>query len=259
MIKLLLIDDEKDFREYLKRFFSWRGYEVYTAASGQEALTIVKNEKPELALLDINMPDMDGLEVLRHIKNISPEIKVIMVTVSNDPDTIEKAKKLGADEFVEKPFATNYLEDKVILKVSEMSKDRQSPRILIVDDEEGIRDILRMFLKQRFECDIFEANNADEALTLLRQNKFDLIFLDIKMPGRSGMNVLKEKEKLDYKPCIWVLTGFDSTEVAHKVIEQGADDYLPKDFSQQVLDSKVRDFLSKIGKYKPKGSGDSAR
>ena len=257
MIKLLLVDDEKGLCEYLRDFFKPRGYDIFIATNGQDALNIVKKENPELVLLDINMPGMDGLEVLRHIKNISSQTKVIMVTIRDDADTEEKAKNLGADEFVKKPFTIDYLEDVVILKVNEMTKSKEPARILIVDDEEGIRDSLRKFLAGRFECEIFEAGNGEVALDLLRANKFDLVFLDIKMPGISGMDVIREKKKLDYRPYFWVITRFDSEEVAHKVIEQGADDYIPKPFSLRVLDSKVRNFLAMIGKYKPKGSADS--
>lgn len=258
MIKLLLVDEERDLCEYLKNFFNPRGYNVYTAMNAGDALTIVKQEKPELVILNINLQGADGWEILRQIKKIFPQIKIIVLSLSNDPDTIEKAKNLGADELVKKPFTIDYLEDVVILKVSSMHKERQPPQILIVDDEEDFRIILREFLKKRFECNISETNNVEEALNLMQKNKFDLIFLDIKMPRRSGADVIKEKEKLDYRPCIWVLTAFDSEEVARKVIDQGADDYLPKSSSLRVLDIKVRDFLSKIGKYRPKDSGDSA-
>lgn len=258
MIKLLVVADERDIREYLKNFFNRRGYNVYVAGNAQDGLSIVKEERPELVLLDINLQDTDGLEVLRQIKKLFPQTKVIMLSVSDAPDTIEKAKSLGADEFVKKPFVIDDLEDAVILKASQINKYRQLPQILIADDEEDFRVILKAFLQKNFECDIFETNNAEEALNLIRKNRLDLIFLDIKMPGRSGMDVIREKEKLGYKPCIWVITAFDSEEVAHKVIEQGADDYLPKSFSLRVLDTKVRDFLSKIGKYRPKDSGDSA-
>ena len=259
MIKLLLVDDEKGLCEYLRDFFKPRGYNVFVATNGQDALSIAKKEKPELVLLDINMPGMDGLEVLRRIKSISPEARVIMITVSDDADTRQKAKNLGADEFIKKPFTTDYLEDVVILKVNEMIKAKESAKILIIDDEEGIRSSLREFLVKRFECEIKEAVNGQEALNLLRKDKFDLLLLDIKMPGISGIDVIKEKKKLDYKPRIWVITGFDSAEVAKEVIKQGADDYIPKPFSLRVLDSKVRNFLAQIGKYKPKGSGDSER
>lgn len=259
MLKLLIIDDEKGMCDYLKDFFSSRGYEVAIATNGQDAISAVKKYSPEIILLDINMPGMEGLEVLRQIKKISSRSRVIMVTVSDDIDTREKAKALGADEFIRKPFTTNYLEDVVILKVGEIAKAKELAKILLVDDEEGIRNSLREFLSGRFECEISDAADGEEALKLLKSNKFDLVFLDIKMPGISGTDVIKEKKKLAYKPQIWVITHFDSEEVAHKVIEQGADDYIPKPFSLRILDNKVRNFLASIGKYKPKGGGDSGR
>lgn len=183
MIKLLIVDDEKDLCEYLKNFFKPRGYDISIATNGQDALSVVKKENPELVLLDINMPGMDGLEVLRRIKSAYPQTKVIMITISDDADTRQKAENLGADEFVKKPFTINYLEDVVILKVNEMTKSKEPARILIVDDEAGIRDALRKFLNGRFECKISEAANGKEALDSLRTGKFDLVLLDIKMPG----------------------------------------------------------------------------
>lgn len=259
MIKLLIVDDEKGLCDYLRSFFSPKGYEVFTATSAKTALALVNKESPELVLLDVNMPDMNGLEALRLIKKTSTQTRVIMVTVNDDNDTREKAKALGADEFIRKPFTTDYLEDVVILKVNEITKAKEPAKILIVDDEEGIRSSLKEFLTKRFECEISEADNGESALGLLRKNKFDLIFLDIKMPGISGMEIIKEKKKLDYKPTIWVMTRFDSEEVAHKVVEQGADDYIPKPFSLRALDGKIRNFLAQIGKYKSKGIGDSGK
>lgn len=259
MIKILVVDDEKELCGYLKDFFTSRGYEVLTALNGRDAVSIVKKENPELVLLDITMPVMDGLETLRQIKNISPQAKVIMVTINDDNDTKQKAKDLGADEFVGKPFTTDYLENVVILKISEITRDKEPARFLIVDDEEDIRRSLRNFLSRHFECEIKEASGGKEAIDLLKRSRFDLVLLDIRMPGISGIDVIKEKKRLNYKPCIWAITGFDSEEVAHKVIEQGADDYIPKPFSLRVLDSKVRDFLVGIGKYKVKDSAGSER
>lgn len=253
MIKLLIVDDEKGLCNYLKDFFSSRGHKVFIATNAKDALSLVEKESPELVLLDVNMPEMNGLEVLRLIKKNSPQIKVIMVTVSDDEDTKEKAKLFGADEFVRKPFTTDYLQDVVILKVNEITQTREPARILIVDDEEGIRNSLKEFLTKRFECEITEADDGEKALNILRKDKFDLVFLDIKMPGISGTEVIKEKRKLNYKPAIWVITRFDSEEVAHKVIEQGADEYIPKPLSLRALDGKIRNFLASVGKYKPKG------
>jgi len=251
MIKLLIADDEKGLCKLLEKFFKPRGYEVYVANTGQDVVSRVKEIKPELVLLDLNLTGIGGLEILRTIKKVCPQTKVIIVTISDDADTRQKAKILGADEFVKKPFTTDYLEDVVIMKVNEMIKSKDPAKILIVDDQKGIRDNLKKFLQERFECQINEAGRAEEALKLARKDKFDLIFVDIKMPGLSGTEIIKEKKKLGYQPYIWVITGYDSGEVAHKVIEQGADDYIPKPFSLRVLDSKVRNFLAQIGKYKP--------
>ncbi|MDI6605701.1 MAG: response regulator [Candidatus Omnitrophota bacterium] len=252
MIKLLIVDDEGGFCNYLKDFFSLRGHKVFTASNAKNALSLVEKESPEIVLLDVNMPDTNGLEVLRLIKKSSPQTKVIMVTVNDDEDTKEKARLFGADEFVKKPFTTDYLQDVVMLKVNEITQTKEPARILIVDDDEGIRDSLKGFLTKRFECSVREADEGAKALEFLRKDKFDLVFLDIKMPGINGTEIIKEKKKLSYKPAIWVITGFDSEEVAHKVIEQGADEYIPKPLSLRALDGKIRNFLASIGKYKPR-------
>lgn len=259
MIKILTIDDEIDICEHIKEVFSRLGYEVLTTSDAKEAISLVKKEKPEIVFLDILMTGISGLEVLRQIKDFDSSIKVIMLSVADDPDTQKKARLLGADGFLKKPFLDENLEDEVIRKVNELSKTKESAQILIVDDEEGIRESLRRFLSSRFDCVISEASNGQEALGFLRKDKFDLVLLDIKMPGISGMELIKEKKKLEYKPCIWVITRFDSEEVARKVIKEGADDYIPKPFSLKLLDRKLRDFLASIGKYRPKVSADSER
>ena len=262
MLKLLVVDDEKGFCNYLKSYFEHKGYNVLIANNAEDAISIVKKELPELVFLDIKMPDMSGLEALRIIKKTAPKTKVIMVSASGEQDTREKAKVLGADDFVKKPFTTDALEDVVILKVSEIIKSKESAKIIIVDDEEGIRSSLKDFLSRRFECEISEAGDGQAALDLIRTVKFDLIFLDIKMPGISGMDVIKEKKKLGIEAHIWVITRFDSEEMAHKVIEQGADDYIPKPFHLKSLENKISNFLVSIGKYKPKaprGGGGSEK
>jgi len=256
MIKLLTVDDEIDLCEHIKDIFSRLGYEVFIALNGKDALSIVKKEKPKIVFLDVIMPAMDGLEVLRQIKEFAPSIKVIMLSVADDPDTKNKAKLLGADCFLRKPFLEEGLENEVIKRVSQMAKDTESPRMLIVDDEQETSAALKEFLVRRFECEVSVANNGEDGLKLLKEGKFDLLLLDIRMPGISGMDILKEKNKLGYKLRIWVITGFDSEEVAHKVIEEGADDYIPKPVSLRLLGRKVRDFLAEIGKYKPIGNVD---
>jgi DNA-binding response OmpR family regulator len=128
MAKLLVIDDDHDTCEYLKEFFEMRKCVVFTARSGDEGLLTAAKEKPDIVLLDIRMKGIDGLDVLKEIKNLYPGIRVIMITVASDEATRQKAEELGADDFIKKPFNTRYLEGAVSQKVANLSKDRGKNR-----------------------------------------------------------------------------------------------------------------------------------
>jgi len=111
--KLLVVDDEADVCDFVKNFFEERDYRVFTALNGDEALSIVKKEKPSLILLDIKMKFMDGLTVLRHIKDIDKNCKVIMVTALEDQDKVNDAYKYGAIDYITKPLVLGALEKAV--------------------------------------------------------------------------------------------------------------------------------------------------
>lgn len=113
MHKILVVDDEIDICDFVETFLKDRGFQVFTAANGDEALNIAKNEKPELVLLDIKMKGMDGIAVLKHIKEMDKNIKVIMVTALEDQDKIHEAYKLGACDYITKPLILDYLEQTV--------------------------------------------------------------------------------------------------------------------------------------------------
>jgi len=124
MKKLLIVDDETEILAFLKEFFEDRGYSVTTAASSDEARQALELEKPLVALLDIKMKtNEDGLELLRWIKEKSPKVKVIMVTSLEHQEIVEKAKSLGADDYITKPLELQYLETSVSEKVDALMKD----------------------------------------------------------------------------------------------------------------------------------------
>lgn len=113
MRKILVVDDEHDICDFVQAFFKERGFQVFTASNGDEAISIAKKEKPELVLLDIKMKGMDGLAVLKHIKEADRSIKVIMVTALEDQDKMHEAYKLGAIDYITKPLILDYLEETV--------------------------------------------------------------------------------------------------------------------------------------------------
>ncbi len=114
MVKILLVDDEADVCDFMLRFFEERNFEVFSATSGGEALLIAKKDRPDIVLLDIRMKDSDGMEILKEIRLINSDTKVVMVTCVDDAETAKKAKTLGAAAYVTKPLVLSDLMDVVL-------------------------------------------------------------------------------------------------------------------------------------------------
>ena len=120
-MKLLVVDDEIEICDFLKSFFEERNYEVKTASSGQAALEAADQFKPNVILLDIKMPGMDGIQVLSAVKKKYPRTKVIMVTALETRDKIEECLRLGADNYITKPLSLEYLENDVREKIESLT------------------------------------------------------------------------------------------------------------------------------------------
>jgi DNA-binding response OmpR family regulator len=116
-----VVDDERDICDFVKNFFQERGYDVMTATGGDEALAMVKVDRPELILLDIKMKGMDGIATLRHLKDIDKGFKIIMVTALADQDKMDEACRLGACEYITKPLALDHLERTVEKNLKEIN------------------------------------------------------------------------------------------------------------------------------------------
>jgi DNA-binding response OmpR family regulator len=120
MPRVLVVDDEADAVELLQEFLSAKGYEVLTAHDGEEALRAVREERPHLILLDIRMPGMNGLEVLRRVRQIDQEVGVIVVTAVSEEETGREALALGAFDYIVKPLDLAYLERSLWYKITTM-------------------------------------------------------------------------------------------------------------------------------------------
>lgn len=105
MSKILVVDDSRTSRKILKGILESKGYEIVGEASnGEEGVKMFQECKPDVVTLDITMPVMDGIEALEKIKAIDPDARVIMVTAAGQKGNVMQALKLGAFEFVSKPF-----------------------------------------------------------------------------------------------------------------------------------------------------------
>lgn len=134
--KVLLIDDEKEFVEGLAERMELRGMKVTACTNPQEALDKVDSEAFDAIVLDLQMPGIDGIEALKHIKKARPEMQVILLSGHATVEKGIEAMKLGAMDFVEKPADINVLTDKI--------KKAQAKKMILVEGktEEKVKDIL---------------------------------------------------------------------------------------------------------------------
>lgn len=251
MIKILIVDDEAGICESIKKPFAYIGFTVFTATTAKKALSLFEKNKPKIIFLDILMPDVDGLELLKKFKAMDPGVIVVMVTAKGDEETRQKAIELGADEFMTKPFRFDDLRNVAIEKIQILlgkAGHMQRPRILVVDDEQKARENLKDFISPRYECDIDEAPDGESAIEKVKATKPDIILLDIRMPGISGIDAIGEIQKISPDSRIIVISAWKSPDVATKAMGIGAFDYLDKPLSLTLFKERFDAALVSIGK-----------
>jgi len=125
--KILVVDDEPSIREFLHEILTDEGHQVFTASDGREALLMAVKEQPDLILLDIMMPHMDGMETCRQLRErpTTRHIRIIMLTAYDSRDRLEESIVAGADDFLGKPVNLAELQVRVgsMLKVKDMQDE----------------------------------------------------------------------------------------------------------------------------------------
>jgi DNA-binding NtrC family response regulator len=116
---ILVVDDEEEARIGLQKLLTVKGYKVFTASNGVEALEILRNQPTSIIITDIKMPEMDGLTFLGEIKKLIPGVKVVIITGYGEVETYLEAMNLGAIEFLHKPIQFDDL-FKVIKKIGDI-------------------------------------------------------------------------------------------------------------------------------------------
>lgn len=263
MIKILIVDDDKVIAKHLAKFFGDKlGHKSFVVNNPLEAMPLIEKEAPHVVLLDVFMDQMSGMEVLKQIKEkYGNTVKVIMITVAGE-DSQTQAKNLGADDFIRKPFDEVYLRDVVMEKIQEVLGYRKKdsipadkiPNILIVDDEKETLHEISYFLTRVIECKVDTAESGYKAQPLIEGADYDLVFLDIKMPGMSGLELMKKIKIVKTLPDIIMVTGYADGDVAETAKAAGALDYIPKPIYLENFKRKLKEVLEKKGKYFEKGS-----
>lgn len=113
MLRILIVDDQKGIRRLLTEVFLEYGYEIESCANGAKALELIPEFEPDLVLMDVKMPGMNGIDVLKKIRENDQELRVIMMTAYGDQHYVNQAEELGVAKFLIKPFDLNDLKKQV--------------------------------------------------------------------------------------------------------------------------------------------------
>jgi PAS domain S-box-containing protein len=219
---VLVIDDDPDVRDLLGRVLERAGFEVATAATGGEGLTLAEKLEPTVITLDLKMPGMDGREVLSRLKDdpALADVPVVLVTMISERS---RGMVVDADHYMTKPVDRNEL-----LEVLGEYRSRESDSILVVEDDTDTRELMvRTLEKEGWEA--ISATNGAEAFELLGDHDPALCLLDLMMPEVDGFDFLAQLQGSPYEDLpIVVVTAKELTERDREVLEDEVIDIVRK-------------------------------
>jgi len=266
--KILYVEDNDDNVFMLKPRLERKGYEVLIAADGKEGVYLAKNRNPDLILMDLDLPILNGWEASKQLKNDSntKHIPIIALSARIMAEDRNKAMDAGCDDFDSKPVDFNSLIEKIrsfLPDESEPVDEKKKPvddqrKILIVDDNDDNRYTLSEYLKREGFTNLVTAENGRIALDKLNDNDFDLVLLDLNMPEMDGIEALrkiKSDDKLRHIPVI-MISAADEIENVTQCIEIGAEGYLPKPFNSMLLRARINASLEKIRLHEQNSIGN---
>jgi len=220
MVKILVIDDDRMNCDLLQTVFTRHGYDVHTATSGLEGLNLFRQHAPRVTILDLRMPEMDGLTVLKEIRAIDPHAPVIILGGGATEVQEGQARALRVTDFVRKGLSLDVLVEGVN-RVAQQPVRKQhasggtvaagpvvdtGETVLVVDDEQLVRDLLVQFLSLR-GYRALGVKDGPEALSMVQQGPPDLILLDLMLPGMNGVDVIRRLRDINYSGAIVIATG----------------------------------------------------
>ena len=244
---ILIIEDDKKFSSLLSQHLSSRGLKYVLCTTGENGFKTAIEIQPSAIILDVGLPDMNGLHLLEHFQR-DPKTKHIPVHVISADNVQEECLEKGALGFIKKPLNKAKLND-LLDKASHIIQE-PIQNILIVEDNATQRKAIGKLI-QSDNIQIFEANNAKKAKTFLEKQRIHCMILDLSLPEISGIKFLKQisTEKKISLPPIIIYTARNITEEEELVLNQYTPSIIIKsaDAPQRLVD-EVNLFLNTLNK-----------
>lgn len=229
---VLVVDDEKDTCSNLQDILTELGYRVDVAYDGPSALERVRQNAYDVALLDLRMPGMDGLELYRRIKELRAGTVAIVVTAYATSDTAQTIQQVGAWRILSKPVDFPQL-----MQCVEQALDQ--PLVMVVDDDQDLCDALEDVLRER-GYRVCIAHSVQDAESRLQDRDHKVVLIDMKLPRGDGRDVYQIVRRTHPEARTVLITGSrsETEQLVEQVLGEGADAVCYKPFDvDQLLDT----------------------
>lgn len=255
-VKIVIVDDAMAVRSVLRALLVEEGYQVIgELASGAGLLDLVARTPPDIVCLDYNLPGSNGLELLKLLHESHPDVAVVLITGSSEPDLENSAAEAGAAGFLRKPFSP----EKIVRELGQVAHARRllratrlagtpvtvkkaRARAVVADDSGTMRQLLRAILERAAVEVVGEAWDGKQAVDLVAELSPDVVCLDIDMPVMNGLEALQAIHAQCPSAKVLMVTGSTQREAILQAGKAGARGYILKPF----YPDKVSEAIDKL-------------
>ncbi|WP_224363435.1 response regulator [Hyalangium versicolor] len=211
--RILVVDDEESMRITLAANLELEGHQVVEASTGEEALSLVKQQPVDVVLADIRMPGLHGVELNRHLRREQPGLPVVLMTAFAQESLVDDALAEGVFTVLHKPFDVEHL-------LRTLRRAARTPEVLVVDD---VRDVAEATVEGLRLCGVrAEAvYDGDAAVERMRSGSVDICVVDLVMPGMTGPEVVERLRGVGQPVGFIAVSGHDVPEMMRQVAALG--------------------------------------
>jgi len=197
---ILVVDDNQDLLETFAMILNRRGFSVQTAGNGVSAVDKFKDQSFDVTLMDIVMPEMNGVDAFKKIREIQPGASIILMTAYSDEELLQTARDEGVRRIIHKPISI----DKLLELINETAEGQP---ILVVDDDADVCETLTETLELQ-GYDVITAGSGKEAVSITRKKTCQMAFIDVKKPDINGLETLLRLKEINPDLPVVMMTGF---------------------------------------------------
>lgn len=228
----MLVDDNEDFLDSTKDVLEAEGYQVITAANGEDAVFLAGSQHFNIILMDIKMPGIDGVESFLKMKAQNPDVRVILVTAYSLDDLISRAKAEGVLAILPKPLDM----PKLLKTIAAVLQENNGGCILVADDDPEFCGSLSDAL-QTAGYKVCTTSDGDQVKRIAQAEHVDILLLDMKFPPYSGLEIYRQIKRIQPQIITIIVTGYarELDAQIHQAISENVYTFLTKPLEMEKL------------------------